>query len=141
MSRLERIRPEFVEFVPRTLEPGIVYISIAYSTMVHQCACGCGSKIATPLSPARWSFAYDGEAISVWPSIGNWSYACQSHYWIDCNRIKWAAKWSPDRIERNRKRDKADRLSHRESSPRGAVTSGTGHGKPVDWWRRLFRRK
>jgi len=40
------------------------------------------------------------------PSIGNWSQPCQSHYWIIENRIVWAKKWSPSRIEANRIKDK-----------------------------------
>ena len=32
MSRLTAIRPEFVEFVPRELEEGVLYISLAYTS-------------------------------------------------------------------------------------------------------------
>lgn len=88
MSRLTSIRPEFVEFIPKELEEGVLYISISYLTAVHRCACGCGSKITTPIRPARWRFTYDGESVSLHPSIGNWSYPCQSHYWIERDRVE-----------------------------------------------------
>src|SRR6266496_1497891 len=101
MSRLTTIRPEFVEFIPKDLEYGVVYVSVPYSTSVHSCACGCGSKITLPINPAKWRFLWDGEAISFWPSVGNWSYPCQSHYWIERNRIEWASKMSREKIKAN----------------------------------------
>jgi hypothetical protein len=39
------------------------------------------------------------------PSIGNWSFPCQSHYWIRNNRVEWAPKWSREQIERGRRHD------------------------------------
>jgi len=45
---------EFVEFIPATPEEGILYISIPYGTAIHMCACGCGNKVVTPISPAEW---------------------------------------------------------------------------------------
>lgn len=89
---------EFVEFVPRDLEEGKLYISTTYSTAVHRCCCGCGSKITTPLAPSEWSLTFDGEAVSLHPSIGNWSFPCQSHYWIHRNKIKWAGRFSAAQI-------------------------------------------
>ena len=34
MSRLTTIRPEFVEFVPKQLEEGVLYVTIPYSTII-----------------------------------------------------------------------------------------------------------
>jgi hypothetical protein len=115
MSRLSSIRPEFVEFVPKELEGGVLYVSIPYSTTVHKCASGCGSKITLPVNPAKWRFLYDGETISLWPSVGNWSYECQSHYWIEQNRIEWARRWTRDKVEQARARDRADRERYLKS--------------------------
>jgi hypothetical protein len=42
---------EFVEFIPDTIEEGKIYVSIAYATTVHKCACGCGKEVVTPFSP------------------------------------------------------------------------------------------
>ncbi len=43
------------------------------------------------------------------PSVGNWSFPCQSHYWIKNDRIEWAPKWSKERIERGRTEDREGR--------------------------------
>lgn len=77
----------FVEFIPRALEEGILYITVEYKAAVHLCACGCGSKVITPITPNHWKMIYDGKTVSLSPSIGNWSFECQSHYWIRKNEI------------------------------------------------------
>src|SRR5581483_8895602 len=115
MSRLTSIRPEFVEFVPKELDDGVLYISLAYSTTVHKCACGCGNKVTLPINPAKWRFLWDGERVSLWPSVGNHSFACRSHYWIEKNEIEWATKMSREEIEENRASDKAERERYLES--------------------------
>ena len=89
---------EFVEFIPRELEEGKLYVSTTYATAVHRCCCGCGSKITTPLAPSEWKLTFDGETVSLSPSIGNWSFPCQSHYWIRRNSIDWAGQMSPEQI-------------------------------------------
>lgn len=119
MTRSQAIEPRFVEAVPKDREEGVIYISIAYGTMVHNCACGCGAKVTTPISPARWRFTYDGESVSVWPSIGNWSYPCRSHYWIDRNRIRWASDWSEKRIAAGRAGDRSERKRYAEARAKG----------------------
>ena len=100
------IRPAFVDRIPQTLEEGVIYISEKYSTAAHNCCCGCGVKIVTPLKPGRWSLKIVGEQVSIRPSIGNWSAACQSHYWIEGNRIRWEHAFSTNEIVANRARDK-----------------------------------
>jgi hypothetical protein len=62
---------QFGEYVPSELADGVLYISIPYRTVVHRCLCGCGNKVVTPISPAEWQLTYDGETISLTPSIGN----------------------------------------------------------------------
>jgi hypothetical protein len=100
------MRHEFVEFVPDQLKEGVVYICIQFATAVHRCCCGCGREVVTPISRADWTLSFDGESISLDPSIGNWSYPCQSHYWIRKNRVQWTPRWSPEMIERGRKKDR-----------------------------------
>jgi hypothetical protein len=84
---------KFVEFVPDELEDGILYVSITYATVLHKCACGCGNEVVTPLSPSDWQLTFNGETISLFPSIGNWSFPCQSHYWIRKNEVVWVRDW------------------------------------------------
>jgi Family of unknown function (DUF6527) len=106
--RLDHIEPEFVEFIPPELAEGKLYVSMIYATTVHLCACGCGNKVVLPFSPAEWQMLFDGEAVSLRPSIGNWEFPCRSHYWITGNSIKWAAPWTEKQIEAGRRRDQAD---------------------------------
>ena len=99
------LKHEFVEFIPEELEQGTLYISIRFKTGTHLCSCGCGNIVVTPLSPTDWKLIFDGKTVSLHPSIGNWSFPCQSHYWIRNNRIEWAPKWSREQIERGRRHD------------------------------------
>lgn len=96
----ERITHEFVEYIPEQLTEGVVYVSIPFRTVVHRCCCGCGLEVVTPLSPTKWTLSFDGQAISLTPSIGNWSFPCQSHYWIRGNRVEVARRGRPDKSRR-----------------------------------------
>jgi len=95
---------KFVKSVPETIEDGVLYASMEYATVIHKCCCGCGHEVVTPLSPRDWKLAFDGETISLHPSIGNWSFPCQSHYWIRNDRVEWAAKWDQGQIDAVRKK-------------------------------------
>jgi hypothetical protein len=99
------LRHEFVEFIPNELEQGTIYISIRFATASHLCLCGCRNKVVTPIRPTDWKLIFDGKTVSFDPSIGNWSFPCQSHYWIRNNRVTWAPKWSSGQIERGRRGD------------------------------------
>jgi hypothetical protein len=84
------LKHEFVEFMPSELKPGTIYVSIRFGTASHLCCCGCGNKVVTPLRPTDWKLIFDGKTVSLDPSIGNWSFACRSHYWKKRNRVLWA---------------------------------------------------
>jgi len=92
----------FVEEIPERLNELTVYVSIPYATIVHLCPCGCGSEIVTPLGRCDWRLMFDGESISIWPSIGSWNLPCKSHYWIRRSRVRWAPKWTQRQIEASR---------------------------------------
>jgi len=106
------LKPEFVEFMPPSLEEGVIYVSMEYGTAIHSCCCGCGEKVVTPLSPTDWKLMFDGENVSLHPSIGNWSFSCQSHYWIKNGSIKWSGKFTKEEIDEVRKRDKYAKSQH-----------------------------
>lgn len=78
---------KFVEYIPSELEEGILYVSIDYCVAVHRCYCGCGSEIVTPIAPTGWKITFDGDTVSLTPSIGNWNLSCRSHYWIERNKV------------------------------------------------------
>jgi hypothetical protein len=104
-ARVSRVEHRFVEFLPEDLEPDTLYISMEYGTSAHSCLCGCGERVVTPLTPTDWHLVYDGETVSLTPSIGNWSFPCQSHYWIERSRAHWSGRWSKQMIEANRADD------------------------------------
>ena len=105
---------EFVEHMPENLDEGIIYVSIPFETVIHKCACGCGAEVVTPLSPAEWSLIFDGETISLHPSIGSWSLVCTSHYWIRKNKIEWSSKWNDEEIKTVKNTDFLAKKEHYE---------------------------
>lgn len=98
--------PQFVESIPETLDPGVLYISITLASAIHLCACGCGQEAITPLSPTDWKFCFDGENVTLDPSIGNWSFPCRSHYWIRGGTVQWSGSWSTKEIANGRADDR-----------------------------------
>ena len=100
MTRVFTLAHEFVDYVPNDLKEGTIYVSMQFATAVHKCCCGCGKEVVTPFSPTDWKLTFDGQSITLHPSIGNWSFSCQSHYWIEHNTIRLEPRW---RIERLRK--------------------------------------
>ncbi|WP_282016490.1 DUF6527 family protein [Marinifilum flexuosum] len=101
-----KLNHKFVDFIPEKIEPGVIYISFKFATAVHLCACGCGNEVVTPISPSDWSVKFNGQSITLDPSIGNWSFTCRSHYWIDKNKIIQAPKWNQGKVKSGRRRDK-----------------------------------
>lgn len=108
------IAPQFVELMPRQIQDGVLYISEKYGTAIHKCCCGCGQKVVTPLSTAKWQLRRSGDAITLTPSIGNWNFPCQSHYWIRRNRVEWAGSMTEQQIRRVQERDKRHSQHHIE---------------------------
>lgn len=105
MKKEFKIKHEFVEFIPDVLAPGVVYVSIPYATSAHSCLCGCGSKVVTPLSRRGWSVTFDGESISLYPSVGNYSLPCRSHYFVRSDEVVWVVTPSQKEIDAERLRD------------------------------------
>lgn len=102
---MKTIQYKFVEFIPDIIEEGLLYISIEYCTAVHKCICGCGNEVITPITPSGWEIIFNGKTVSLYPSIGNWSFECKSHYWIKKNKIHHAYKWDDSKIEKSHKED------------------------------------
>lgn len=112
MTRVIRLVPTFVDYIPDELEHGILYVSMIYATAAHQCCCGCGAEITTPLTPTDWQLSFDGISVSLRPSIGNLSLPCRSHYWIDHNRVRWAAAMSQQQIAAGREHDRRAKAAY-----------------------------
>lgn len=125
--RATHLRHQFVEEAPDQLAEGVLYVSMEYATTLHQCCCGCGNQVVLPLRPTGWRLTYDGETISLSPSVGNWSFPCRSHYWIRSSRIQWSGDWTDEQVAAGRRRTLQDR----------GATSGNTEYPPDPWWRRL----
>jgi hypothetical protein len=128
-----------VEFVPAELAEGVLYVSLEYGTASHLCCCGCGNKVVTPLTPTDWRIIFDGESVSLDPSIGNWSFDCQSHYWIVRGKIRWTTKWSRERIDEGRHWDAASKEVYFKAKQEGDDYDPPDRRESLwkrlmDWW-------
>lgn len=105
LNTSSRITHKFVNSIPEQLEEGVIYISLKYSTALHSCCCGCGNEVVTPITPIDWSLIYNGESITLEPSVGNWNFKCRSHYVIENNEVKFLTSWNSRQIDLGRSRD------------------------------------
>ena len=106
---MERINLKRVEFMPMSLDAGVLYVSEKYKVAAHLCPCGCGNKVVTPLGPAEWWFSEDEGQTTLYPSLGNWQLSCRSHYWILFGEIEWSYQWSEEQIEAGRENEELRR--------------------------------
>jgi hypothetical protein len=100
-----RLEHSFVDEIPDQLEGGILYAALNHRTTIHLCCCGCKNEVVLPLNPVEWKLTFDGESVSMNPSVGNWHFPCRSHYWIRNGRIQWAAQWTDEQIENSMARE------------------------------------
>ncbi len=130
-----KIKLERVHYMPKLLEPGILYISEEFGTAAHLCACGCGAKIRTPLGPTEWSIEDTDAGPTLWPSVGNWQQACKSHYVIYRGEVKWAGTWTDTQIHAGRVREE----KRREVYYRALYSGSEGRlDKFARWIKRFF---
>ena len=116
MKPEKRLTHRFVENIPDDIEEDTLYVCIQFATVVHKCCSGCGREVVTPLSPTDWSLSFDGKTVSLYPSIGNWSFPCQSHYWIRSDRVVWVPRLSQAQIEHGRARDREAKSTYFEGT-------------------------
>lgn len=145
MIRWNRLEHRFVKHIPEQLEPGVLYISMEYGSAAHSCCCGCGEEVVTPFTPTDWEVTYDGETVSLWPSVGNWNQRCRSHYVIRRGQVLEAGPWTDYQVAAERQRDKAAKALHYEPSPPAVVPEAAASptatpAEPAGWAARLKRR-
>ena len=99
-----------------------------YATATHLCACGCGTKVVTPLGRAGWVLTFDG-TITLRPSVGNGQLPCRSHYLISRDQVDWLRPTTPRATQTAVARDRAAL----EEPPQAPVRQPTR-------WTRLVRR-
>lgn len=107
-----KIELQYVHYMPKHLEQGILYVSKEFHTAAHLCACGCGSKVRTPLKPTEWTLTVNDQRPTLTPSIGNWQLPCKSHYWISKGKIIWSAQWSDSQILEGRNNEELRRKTY-----------------------------
>jgi hypothetical protein len=128
------IVPKFVERVPSEIEEGVIYISTSVNTAVHLCPCGCKTEIVTPIDPSEWNFTYDGETISLHPSVGVWGAKCKSHYWIKRNRVEWSRTYTNSEIEEVRTQESLENKEYYNQ-----LKNEENQKEEVGWFRRLLK--
>ena len=106
---------DHVNYLPKELSQGILYVSKEYSVAGHLCACGCGAKVITPLGPAEWTYSEQNGRPTLYPSIGNWQMTCRSHYFIANGQIQWASEWSDAQIAAGRSAEEQRRQAYYQS--------------------------
>ena len=118
----------FTKSIPAAPLAETLYVSMEYRTAVHLCACGCGTKVVTPLGPNDWILTFDG-TVTLRPSIGNGQQECRSHYYIRNDRIDWLPRIGAAATNAALARDRATH-SQTPDVPKAL--------KP--WWRRAWNR-
>jgi len=144
MLRYAKLDHRFVQYVPEGLEPGVLYISMEYATAAHSCCCGCGLHVITPFSPTDWKMTFDGETVSLWPSIGNWNFPCRSHYIIRNSRVVGSEPWKENQIKNGRDEDKHHKEQYydqkRKCEERAATPSNGNEDDGAGIWDRIKKR-
>ncbi|MBB6125669.1 DUF6527 family protein [Sphingobium subterraneum] len=147
MIRYTELEHRFVKSFPEPLVPGILYVSMEYGSVAHSCCCGCGAEVVTPLTPTDWNITYDGEAISLHPSVGNWTLPCRSHYVIRRDKVIAAPPWSDAQVAAERQRDRrakaryfrqADPSAVAQPGPETPAATPSAPRPPASWWQRML---
>jgi len=127
---------KFVTFIPskKDLEDDVLYISLDSGTVIHKCCCGCGNEVVTPLSPTDWNLTFDGETISLYPSIGNWSFKCQSHYWIKNSKVIKAGYLPKSEIEKGRRYDIYTKQKYFKNKKKEEPSKIKASKSKLNWW-------
>jgi hypothetical protein len=109
-----------VQFIPKVLEPGVLYVAEQFGAAAHLCPCGCLAKVRTPLGPVDWLLNDGPHGPTLFPSIGNWQQPCRSHYWICNGAVVWAEAWTEEQIAAGRAREqlRAEHYFATRSGPR-----------------------
>jgi hypothetical protein len=131
-----KIRLQRVHYMPKELEPGVLYVSEEFGAAAHLCPCGCRSKVRTPLGPTDWALEETDNGPSLYPSIGNWQLPCQSHYWITEGRFVWSTKLTPKQIATDLRAEEERRRAYYDSLDR---RRGEGFRSFWRWVKSLFK--
>lgn len=112
MIRDKVLEHRFVDAFPEHLAPGVLYVSLEYGSAAHSCCCGCGEEVVTPITPTDWNITYDGETVTLHPSVGSWTLPCRSHYVLRRGRVIEAPSWTDAEIAAERRRDRRTKAAY-----------------------------
>lgn len=87
--RISKFDTVFVDRIPLELEYGKLYVCLDCNVVVHLCPCGCNEKVVLPIGKDQWVLKYDGEGVTLSPSVGNFQFNCKSHYFISDSNVQW----------------------------------------------------
>ena len=143
MMRFKHLEHRFCTHIPEALESGVLYVSMEYATAVHSCCCGCGEEIVTPFTPTDWKMTFDGRAISLWPSVGNWTLPCRSHYVVRDGVVIEAGPWSDEEIAAERRRDRIAKTRYYGSTTKSKFDEERPEDAEdglvrISWWQRAW---
>src|SRR5947209_7455958 len=130
-----KIELQRVHYIPKELTPGVLYVSEEFGAAAHLCACGCGSKVRTPLGPTDWALEETWRGPTLRPSVGNWQLPCKSHYWICQGEVRWADPWTPERVAAGRRAEEVRARAYYEARAR---SRGGVLRRFWRWVKRLF---
>ncbi|WP_230951925.1 DUF6527 family protein [Burkholderia cepacia] len=108
-------------------------------------------EVVTPLTPTDWTLTFNGEAISLWPSVGSWNLPCQSHYEIRQNKVIDGGPWDNAKNDSEQRRDRTakqkfyaqpSQRTDSSHSPSTEVSATSAHERHAEnsIWAKLRRR-
>ena len=154
MARVAQLSHELTDQIPDALTEGTLYVSMRFGVAIHLCACGCRNQTVTPIAPNEYKLIFDGDTITLHPSIGNWKFPCESHYLICNDQVIWADDWTTEQATAFRARDRyfkgqpctgqatgaADDPALTAQGDPQAMGSGSTRNLPQPRWKALTRR-
>lgn len=138
--KIDTLHCVVTEYIPEVIKDGVLYYAPSFNVAIHNCCCGCKSEVVTTISPAEWSIDIINGKPTLYPSIGNWSYRCKSHYWIRDGKIVWSGNMSESEIARSRNFRKLaqERMSSERNVNSRVETRPRMYQKFVNWIKSLI---
>ena len=70
------------------------------------------------MGPTEWKLKETKRGPTLYPSVGNWQQACQSHYVIYQGEVRWSDKWTTEQIAMGRRSEEQHRQTYYEAFDR-----------------------
>jgi len=83
---------------------------------------------------------FDGDTVSLYPSIGNWNFPCRSHYWIRYDHVEWAEDWPKWKVEAVAVRDEREKALFYDTQADDDSKNNQRAKMQKSFWARLWKR-